>query len=170
MLKRHAGIWFCFLLLIGCIGCSGTSRTEASPDHDKASMTGYVVRTKDSKALVVAEAPRNDRYDAVWVSGNGASDLHIGQKIEVTFQGEIQTSDPGQAAAERIQTVPMPSPDQTNLTPEQALAQALQRVERFEVPIVKRIAFQPDARAWSVVIADAKNELAAVQDIVIEDK
>jgi len=154
-----------FLLIISVIlivGCN--KKTEITEGANDASMTGYVVKTKDSRILVVADI---EPYEAVWVSSSDK--VKIGQKINVTFKGEIQTSDPAQGLAKEIRTVKIDSPEKSKLSPVLALEKALQSINDWEVPVVKRIFYREEDHKWEIVLFDKKNKAMGEKQFLIDD-
>lgn len=151
-----------FLSIILIVGCN--KKTEIKEGANDASMTGYVVKTKDSRMLVVADV---EPYEAVWVSSS--EKVEIGQKINITFKGEIQTSDPAQGHAKEIKTVKIDSPEQSKLPPELVLEKALQSIDEWEVPVVKRISYRKDDHKWEIALFDKKNKEMGEKKFLIDD-
>ncbi|CAM4209658.1 YobA family protein [Paenibacillus alkaliterrae] len=169
MLKRIFQIFFCLLCLSGC----GVSNEEPNKTikSGEADLVGYVVKKKESQILVVSEFPNaKNKYESVWVSGSNIDDLDIGQKVEVFFDGTIQTSDPGQGTAGEITILKIQSPENTILSPKDALKKSLLQVENWEVPIVKEFSYHSKDQNWVIILYDAKNTYNGEKTILIEDK
>lgn len=100
---------FCFAL----VGCSEISKTTK-----KEQTEGYIIEIEENRVLV-AEDITSDKYEAIkdksiselneegisliYFSNDDISNLRVGNKVEIWFDGNVATSYPGQAGAIKIE-------------------------------------------------------------------
>ena len=102
-------IVFCFAL----VGCSEISKTTKQEQTE-----GYIIEIEENRILV-AEDITSDEYEAIkdksiselneegisliYFSNDDISNLQVGNKVEIWFDGNMATSYPGQAGATKIE-------------------------------------------------------------------
>ena len=102
-------IVFCFAL-VGCSEINKTTKTEQ--------IEGYIIEIEENRILV-AEDITSDKYEAIkdksisdlneegisliYFSNDDISNLRVGNKVEIWFDGKMAESYPGQAGAIKIE-------------------------------------------------------------------
>ena len=104
-------IVFC-LALVGCSEISKTTKTEQ--------IEGYIIEIEENRILV-AEDITSDKYEAIkdksisdlneegisliYFSNDDLSNLRVGNKVGIWFDGKMAESYPGQAGAIKIEVI-----------------------------------------------------------------
>ncbi|WP_018756487.1 DUF3221 domain-containing protein [Paenibacillus terrigena] len=147
--KSTALLFVLFLLLSGCVH-PGKSSDKESPDvvHQ---YIGYVVKHKPDQLLVTAFSANTSQSEAIWVRTK--KQYGLGTKVAVEFNGEIETSYPGQAAVKSIEMIKADSPQGADITAEDIVARALNHFNS-SIPIVKAVEYLSNEKLWHVTLFD----------------
>ncbi|RKP54967.1 DUF3221 domain-containing protein [Cohnella endophytica] len=142
---------------------------EQDPNAVSAAVgfVGYVVKQKGDRILVVNATERDfsasdgasHYYEAIWFS-KAPSDIVIGDRVDVVSDGGIEASYPGQGAASSVEVLTTTEPTGAKRKEAEAVRIALQdsRVSGYEVPVVKSVEYDTEAKAWFVEVTQNGDE------------
>jgi len=166
------GLLILCLLAVPISGCG--ARLESSSSAEGAvnpEFVGYVTKIENQRALVVNPTSReiNDTrkefYEAVWVS-NIPTNIEIGQKVQVWFKGEIETSYPGQGMASKVTISEIEKPVIAILTQDEVIRKALMNKEiaNINILVIKEVHYDEKAAIWTI-----RYKSAVITDGVLEE-
>lgn len=130
---------------------------------DTFSIEGYITKIDGERVLIVStsakeiHARNKEFYEAVWV-GNVPKGLRVGQRVQVSFQGVVETSYPAQSLSDKLSFMPVQKPKQADLSEEQVVRQAILQADKTEerlLFVVKDVAYDESSDTWSVRYVDA---------------
>lgn len=140
------------------------------------SIEGYITKVDNERILIVSPEPKTtgekkEFYDAVWVS-NVPKEVKVGQKVQVSFQGIVMTSYPGQAMSDKISFAPNEKPEHATLSEEQAIRQAIQNIDDPKpiAFVVKKAQYDEASDTWSIRYKDGFHPENGEHELVIADK
>ena len=109
------------ILIVFCFALVGCSEKETSELNEYVKTEGYIMEVEENRILV-AENITSEEYEAikdksssdwedldeegislVFFSYDDVSDLQVGNKVEILYNGNMATSYPGQAGAIKIE-------------------------------------------------------------------
>lgn len=171
------------LAMMFIVAACGSGVTKPNIEADNVSESqgyiGYVVNKEEGRILVVdgiaadySEAGgMNPYYSAAWYSNlEDVSKVEIGQKVEVWSEGEMLTSYPGQAIADRVSVIQTEQPAGAVLSQSEAIREALAStlIKDYEVPIITSVQYHAGESSWLVEVT-RNNEEKKVR-IKVEDR
>ncbi len=166
---------FIFILLLGMVlvGCNSSNENANNAVEEKVisqvkeeltnpHLVGYVTNKDEDEILVVnseaqdfsATGGVSEYYDAVWVS-NITTEVEVGERVEVWFDGVVQQSYPGQGAAKKISVIPSVQPKGSKISEAEAIQKAIQQltlVDKHAVIIVKGVNYNNESSTWNIEI------------------
>lgn len=166
---------FIFILLLGMalVGCTSSNENTSDEvdqkdiNQDKEELTnphlvGYVTNKDENRILIVnseakdfsANGGVSEYYDAAWVS-NITTELEVGERVEVWFDGVVNESYPKQGVAKKISVIPGEQPKGSKFSEAEVIQKAIQHLElenEHAVIKLKSVNYNNESSTWNIEI------------------
>ncbi|MBP3966528.1 DUF3221 domain-containing protein [Paenibacillus lignilyticus] len=159
-----------FISLLGITACN--KQNEAvEPQPVKATYTGYITKKTPDRILVASDTKMtgSEMYGAIWL-GSSDDSLVIGQHVEATLKGDIDSSYPGVGSASSVVVLPILISGEAKLKPEQALAVVISSRSDMLVPIITKVTYEETTKKWVIGILDGLAPKPSEEIVTINDE
>ncbi|WP_068621250.1 DUF3221 domain-containing protein [Paenibacillus tuaregi] len=152
MKKNYFLIFILLFFLIS--GCSNSISDEERDDNINTTFSGVVVKKEVGRVLVTNYIGNSEnKSEAIWVKTT--TELEIGDTISVKFDGGIETSNPAQGKAKKIDVIH--DKEQNERFKKEAIVKAINESKYMDVPVIKTVEYNKKDNQWVIKLFDNKN-------------